>query len=297
MQAIRRIKSALPGVSGRHLPVDRPEHADLVPAPERGEQLALVAVSGDALDHGLLRQQLELPDHDVDIRVERHRGVIAARIQRRKRRAAQHVQQVDLHGVRPKARERRSGGEHLRFPFARQAVNDVDADANSRLPQTRKAVFKHGIRVSAVDADRRRVAARLQAELHGQRRFRCEFPQKGEHRVVDAVGPRRDREAVRTGVERLAVQRAKRFDRRVGVRMRLKISDDPGLRALSADPLRFRRQLLRDGQMAARREAAAAAVAEDAAADAAGAVEVRAGHARVENRFLGVAILPPVVVG
>ena len=70
MQAIRRIKSALPGISGRHLPVDRPEHADLVPAPERGEQLALVAVPGDALDHGLLRQQLELPDHDVDIRVD-----------------------------------------------------------------------------------------------------------------------------------------------------------------------------------------------------------------------------------
>ena len=78
LQAIRRIKSALPSISHCHLVVYRTEYADFIAAPQGRKQLCFVTVARNALDDRFGRQHLQLTDYDAHIVLKRHRRVCAA---------------------------------------------------------------------------------------------------------------------------------------------------------------------------------------------------------------------------
>ena len=67
LQAIRRIKSALPSISHCHLVVYRTEYADFIAAPQGCKQLCFVTVARNAFDDRFGRQHLQLTDYDAHI--------------------------------------------------------------------------------------------------------------------------------------------------------------------------------------------------------------------------------------
>lgn len=198
--------------------VDPAEHRDFVPAPERGQQKFLCAVSCQPLYYCLGRQAKKLAAHNADVFLPRERGDRAVFPFAGKARAAENVQKMNFHPAGPQQTDGGSGFQHHVLRFAGQTVDQMDTHADSPFCQSPVRGEKFRIAVAAVDPVCRFLVNRLESQLHGEIRFPVQLREQIKHVRRQTVGARGDAQTADAGDgKRFGEQGAQTGNGRVGV--------------------------------------------------------------------------------
>ena len=154
---------SLPKVMYIKIAVKRGNHFLFAQAPCRGKRRMSVAVAGDTRDNRFRRQTCQLLCRDPHIFFKRERRVCPFYIKVGERCTGKNMHGMDLQLLRVQRGNRIGSRQHIRAGFARQPVDDMDADLRRRhgTPQRGNAVTKRCIGMTAPDPRRRLVRRAL----------------------------------------------------------------------------------------------------------------------------------------